>query len=89
MDKENKIIEVVCGIICNEEEKILLTRRKKGKALAGKWEFPGGKTEAGESRRAALKRELKEELGMQVKVEEFIAENTHHNPKLSIQLIAF
>lgn len=47
-----------------EDGKVLLSRRKKGTHLADRWEFPGGKAEAGEDPRAALSRELEEELGI-------------------------
>ncbi len=56
---------------------MLLSRRKKGTHLADRWEFPGGKVEAGEDPRAALVRELEEELGIQVVVGD-IAEVTFH-----------
>ena len=59
------MIRVVCGIIY-KDDKILLTRRKKGKSLEGFWEFPGGKVEKEETDTVALKRELKEELGPEI-----------------------
>ena len=62
---------VTCTIIENEG-KILLARRAADQKLAGKWEFPGGKVEAGESPEECLKRELEEEFGIQVEVGEFI-----------------
>jgi 8-oxo-dGTP diphosphatase len=48
--------------------RILLTQRMAGKHLAGAWEFPGGKLEAGESPQEALVREIREELGVDCKV---------------------
>ena len=59
-----KILLVVAAAIINQHGEILLAQRPQGKQLAGSWEFPGGKLEAGESPEAALIRELKEELGI-------------------------
>ena len=61
-----KKIEVVAGIVCREN-KILATQRGYGEFKDG-WEFPGGKLEAGETVVEALKRELREELDMEVVV---------------------
>ena len=71
----NTII-VSAGVII-EKGAVLLSRRKKGTHLADAWEFPGGKAEAGEDPRAALVRELREELGIEVIVGD-IAEVTFH-----------
>lgn len=59
------VIEVVAGVITDPRGRILLARRTEGRDLAGRWEFPGGKREPGESSEAALVRELHEELGIQ------------------------
>lgn len=61
-----KTLLVVAAALVNDEDEVLLAQRPKGKRLSGKWEFPGGKVEAGESPEAALARELKEELGIGV-----------------------
>jgi len=79
---------VTCAIIENEG-KILIARRAKDQKLAGKWEFPGGKVEDGESPEECLKRELEEEFGIQTEVEEFITSNKHHYDHISIELMAF
>ena len=60
-----------------ERGKVLLSRRKKGTHLSGLWEFPGGKVEPGEDPRAALRRELEEELGILTSVGE-ISDVTFH-----------
>ncbi|PJK15164.1 DNA mismatch repair protein MutT [Lysobacteraceae bacterium NML07-0707] len=65
-------VHVVAGVICDVRGRILLTRRTDGRDLAGLWEFPGGKVEKGESPAAALKRELREELGIEAEPGEFL-----------------
>lgn len=59
-------LEVVAGILTRPDGKVFLASRPEGRAYAGYWEFPGGKVEAGETLRAALARELHEELGIVV-----------------------
>ena len=59
-------IHVVAGVLSDAQGRILLTQRPPGKHLAGLWEFPGGKCEPGESAEAALRRELREEIGVEV-----------------------
>jgi len=61
-------LEVVAGILEREDGRVLITQRPAGKAYAGYWEFPGGKVEPGESPRAAIARELAEELAIEVEV---------------------
>ncbi|MGQ0525318.1 MAG: Nudix family hydrolase [Betaproteobacteria bacterium] len=59
-------IEVAAAVILRSDGRFLLAQRPSGKPYAGYWEFPGGKVEDGESPRAALSRELHEELGIEV-----------------------
>jgi 8-oxo-dGTP diphosphatase len=59
-----KIVHVVAVALVDRDGRVLLAQRPEGKKLAGLWEFPGGKIEAGETPEAALVRELKEELGI-------------------------
>jgi len=60
-----KKFTVVAGLI-ERDGRVFLVKRPKEKIDGGKWEFPGGKVEPGESLLSALKRELKEELGIEV-----------------------
>jgi len=62
-----KILLVAAAALIDADGKVLICQRPPGKALAGLWEFPGGKVEAGESPEACLIRELDEELGIRAK----------------------
>ena len=71
-----RTVIVAAGIVV-EDRKVLLSRRKQGTHLAGLWEFPGGKVEAGEDPRAALRRELEEELGIATSIGEIVDVTFH------------
>lgn len=58
---------VVAGLVFDASGRVLIAQRPAGKALAGRWEFPGGKVAAGETARAAIVRELREEIGIEVR----------------------
>lgn len=60
-----KIVLVSAVALVDPDGRVLLAQRPEGKSLAGLWEFPGGKVEAGETPEAALIRELHEELGIE------------------------
>lgn len=66
MDAPLTPVDVVAGVIRDKTGRILLARRTEGRDLAGLWEFPGGKREAGETPEGALARELHEELGIEI-----------------------
>jgi len=59
-------VDVAVGVLIDAAGKFLLTSRPEGKVYAGYWEFPGGKLEAGETVEQALRRELHEELGIEI-----------------------
>lgn len=60
------VVRVAAGVLRKADGRILLAQRPAGKIAAGRWEFPGGKIEAGETPREALARELKEEIGIEL-----------------------
>jgi 8-oxo-dGTP diphosphatase len=62
-----KLTLVVAVALVDVDGRVLIAQRPEGKALAGLWEFPGGKIETGERPEQAMIRELREELGIEVK----------------------
>lgn len=82
------MIHVSCAIILNKG-KVLICQRSPKMSLALKWEFPGGKVEEGESKEQCLKREIKEELGLGIQIQEALPYITHHYPDFSITLYPF
>src|ERR1700750_1019880 len=67
MNTPQSIVLVVAVALVDPDGRVLIAQRPEGKSMAGLWEFPGGKVEAGETPEAALIRELAEELGIAVK----------------------
>lgn len=80
--------KVTAGII-EKDGKIFIARRKTGKCIGAKWEFPGGKLEEGESLKECLKRELKEELNFDVEVGDFFDSSTFFCGDRKIELMAY
>ncbi len=75
------------GIACiHRNGKYLIQSRPKGKSFEGKWEFPGGKREKGEDFRACVKREILEELGIEVSVRPHFFEEEHEFEKVHLRL---
>ncbi|MGF1619258.1 MAG: 8-oxo-dGTP diphosphatase MutT [Rhodomicrobiaceae bacterium] len=62
-----RLLLVAALALVDEDGRILLTQRPEGKSMAGLWEFPGGKVEKGETPEAALIREIREELGIELR----------------------
>ncbi len=63
----SRLLLVVACALVDPDNRVLIAQRPEGKSLAGLWEFPGGKVDAGEAPEAALIRELREELGIETK----------------------
>ena len=82
------MITVVAAVICRDG-KILITRRLDSVHLPGLWEFPGGKVEPGETLKAALMREIREEIGLNVIVFDQCLSVEHEYPKKSVSLHFF
>lgn len=83
-----KTIPVTCAII-QFEDKILAVQRSETMKLPLKWEFAGGKIEAGESEIDCIKREISEELNIKIEVKQRLTPVTHQYPNFKIKLIPF
>ena len=82
------MLEVVAGLI-RDGERFLICQRPAHKARGLLWEFAGGKVEMGETGPQALKRELREELGIEVEVQEQVADVTYAYPELTVHLTLY
>lgn len=81
-------IEVSAGLLFRAGQ-LLIAQRAAGGHLAGLWEFPGGKREPGESFEECLRRELQEELGVDVRIHEEVERITHAYPEKTVHLRFF
>ncbi|AHF89961.1 NUDIX hydrolase [Opitutaceae bacterium TAV5] len=84
----SSVVSVVCALI-EREGRVFVAQRPPHKHLGGKWEFPGGKIEPGETPEAALVRECREELGCEVVPGERLPEAVHDYGTVVIRLIPF
>ena len=82
---KSSLTAVVAGIIKHNGH-YLITKRFENSHLGGMWEFPGGKIMKGESEKTALKRELKEEVGINCSIGELVYKTNYHYPDLSINI---
>lgn len=79
----------VTAAMIEKDGTFLCARKAEGKSLAGYWEFPGGKLEAGETPQECLARELKEELNIECKVIAHITTNIHEYDDKTVELMAY
>ena len=84
----SQLIEVAAGLVFHRG-RLLLAQRRTGDHLGGLWEFPGGKREAGETFPDCLRRELREELGVEVEVGERVESIRHDYPERRVHLEFF
>ena len=83
---DRQVTEVAAGILLNQDGQYLLGQRPVGKPYEGYWEVPGGKIEAGESVFQALKRELQEELGIEIQSSHELMMIEHDYPHAYVRL---
>jgi 8-oxo-dGTP diphosphatase len=81
-------VQVAAGLI-TRQGKYLIAKRKAGTHLAGLWEFPGGKREVGESLEECLRRELREELGIQIVASTPFRVVRHEYPDKRVEIYFF
>ena len=79
-------VRVVAAALFDASGRVLIAERPAGKHMAGWWEFPGGKVDAAESDRDALVRELREELGVQVRADAELMTLSHEYPDRVVDL---
>jgi len=79
----------VTAAVIERDGKILIAKRRLGSTLGGKWEFPGGKIEPGETPEECLKREIKEELNIESEVGDFLISGKFTYCFVPIELLAY
>ena len=88
MNGDRKFIEVSAALMFRGG-KLLITQRHANAHLGGRWEFPGGKREPGETFQQCLVREIREELGVEIAVGELFEDISHTYPEKSVHLKFF
>lgn len=84
----NRIIRVVAAVI-SREGKYLITQRREEAVLPGLWEFPGGRVESDEEDESALHREVLHRLGVDVRVDDKVAERHHEYEGYDVHLTLY
>lgn len=88
VEQHSRMIHVTCAIII-DESKVLVTQRSETMKLPLKWEFPGGKINPKETAEVCIKRELMEELNVEVEILERLSDSEYDYPTFTINLIPF
>lgn len=83
-----KIVRVTCALI-EFEQGVLVVQRSENMKMPLKWEFPGGKIEPDESEENCIKREIQEEINIQISISDRLTSSVYHYPDFSIELIPF
>ena len=81
-------MKVTAGIL-SRDGRVLIARRKPGEHMGGKWEFPGGKIEEGESPEQSLCRELEEELDLRARVGQLLCRVPYEGDGISLELMVY
>ena len=81
--------DIAAGLIFDDKGRLLIQRRPEDKMLGGLWEFPGGKCEPGETLEETCRRELREELGIDVEIEDLFGKVAHAYTHFKITMYAF
>jgi mutator protein MutT len=79
--------QIGVAVIWNQSGQILIDKRRASGSMGGLWEFPGGKIEAGETAAECILREIREELGIEITVEEHLFSIEHTYPAFQLTLI--
>jgi mutator protein MutT len=82
-------MQIVTAAVMEKDGRILIAQRRRGDHQQYKWELPGGKLESHETLKECLQRELREELGIETEIGEFVGSSDCHYRHTSIRLIAF
>lgn len=83
--EQKKTVRVAAALIV-QDDRFLIARRSEGRHLAGYWEFPGGKIEAGESAQSACSREVHEELGCVIAVDSYFLTCNHEYEDFNLSM---
>ncbi|OPY75812.1 MAG: CTP pyrophosphohydrolase [Syntrophorhabdus sp. PtaU1.Bin153] len=87
---KRRLPQIVAAAVIEKDGRVLIAKRRQGSKLAGKWEFPGGKLEEGETPKQCLERELREELAVIAEVGDFICSSEYsYTPDWTIRLLAY